>query len=180
MPLKLNVGLAQKVGQPGYSSLSASCHVEVELESSLIQSDLDAFQRHVKNAFNACRQSVHDELTRQQSAGAAPAAASTTHHHAPTDNGHSNDRASNGNGHGSNGHGQTSHRASQKQIDFANQLAKGIRGLGVRRLESLADKMFHKPLADLSTLDASGLIDTLKAIKEDRISLEDALNSVAV
>ena len=62
MPLKLNVGLAKKVGQPDYGSLCASCHVECELDSMLLASDLDRFQEHVSEVFLACSQAVHSEL----------------------------------------------------------------------------------------------------------------------
>ncbi len=69
-----------------------------------------------------------------------------------------------------------SHAASQKQIGFIHQLARGIRGLGPRNLDQLTGRMFGKPLAGLTSMDASSLIDTLKAIKEGSVSLDAALN----
>ena len=161
MPLKANIGLSKKIGQPDYGSRGASCSVELELDGSLLQHDLAAFHRHVRNAFVACQQAVSDELARDQQGDNGKVPAVDTHRApaaSPQDN-------------GSNGH-----RASQKQADYIRKLASQIKGLGVRRLDTLANKMFGKPMADLTSLDASGMIDMLKAIKAGEIDVDTALN----
>jgi hypothetical protein len=48
--------------------------------------------------------------------------------------------------------------------------------VGIRRLESLAQRVCNKPIAELSSFDASSLIDTLKAIKEGKRDAEAALS----
>lgn len=160
--LKLNIGLSKKVGQPDYGSLGASCHVEVELDGSLLSDDLDQFHQRVQQAYVACRQAVNDELSQQ---GQQPVPSSTPAHTRSTGNGNGR--------HATNGHS-----ATEKQLDYARQLARQIDGLGTRRLDDLADKMFAKPLAALTTLDGSGLIDALKAIKSGEVRVEDALGEV--
>ncbi len=164
MPLKLNVGLSKKIGQPDYGSLGASCHVEVELDQSLVFDDLDGFQERVTRAYAACRQAVLDELAR---------------HQVDTNTQDANGQAKTPPMPGNPTNGHNGHRASQKQLDYVQQLASQVRGLGVRRLETLATKMFGKPLADLSSLDASGLIDVLKDVKAGKIDLSAALNGAA-
>jgi len=182
MPLKINVGLSKKVGTANYGSLGATCAVDFEVEHSLLRSDLDAFNRQVRSAYAACAQAVNDELARHQQADGAesgtgnrmPAgqpAAKPPSHHGGTGNG----SPTNGNGY-RNGNAAGGHRASEKQVSYIQQLARQIKGLGVRRLDTLAQRMFGKPMAELTSLDASGLIDTLKAIKAGDIDLDNALN----
>ena len=185
MPLTLNVGISKKIGLPDYGSVGAACNVSVELDAALLTREPDAFQRHVRNAYAACSQAVNDELARQTSCGAAvpsgngnPAAPAAAHNAAtgiaagtqPMSGNSPADQRQNTGGNGNGAHG-----ASQKQIGYINQLARQIRGLGVRKLDQITGRMFGKPLAGLTSLDASALIDTLKALKDGSVSLDAVL-----
>lgn len=60
--LRLIVGVSRKIGLPGYSSVGASCEIEVELASGLLGQDLDAFHEQVRRAYAAAHQAVDDDL----------------------------------------------------------------------------------------------------------------------
>ncbi len=57
MPLTLNVGIARKLGQPGYSSIGASCNLQVELENGLL-GDPENLQGKIRQAYLACSKAV--------------------------------------------------------------------------------------------------------------------------
>jgi hypothetical protein len=61
--LKLHAGVSRKVGLPGYSSASASCTIEAELDSSLLQ-DHEGFQVVVQRAYASCEKAVEDQIAR--------------------------------------------------------------------------------------------------------------------
>lgn len=176
MPMKLNVGLARKVGLPEYSSMCASCNVEVELNGSLVFDDLKEFHRRVRQAYVACQQAVSDELARQQPRDPAATPAQSRQVAPPEDC----VAGTGGNGASGNGNGASNgSQASEKQMTYIQQLARQIRGLGVRKLETLAGKMFNQPLANLSSLNASSMIDVLKAVKAGEVNLDNVLNGAA-
>jgi len=171
MPLRLNVGLSQKIGQPDYGSLGASCNVELELDGGLLQHDLEAFHRHVRNAFVACRQAVQDELSSKQAANPAAnynggGSASQT---APANrtNGYSNNRQ-NGQSHGS--------APAQRTGSNSRSSARRATASQVRALLAIADRQefdlsallsqrfdFADP-CDLTITQASQLIDELNTV----------------
>jgi hypothetical protein len=66
--LKLHAGVSKKVGLPGFSSASASCTIEAELDSSLLN-DTAGFQIVVQKAYQSCEQAVQDQITRLTSDG---------------------------------------------------------------------------------------------------------------
>lgn len=61
--LKLNAGISRKVGLPNFSSASASCHIEAELDSTLLN-DVAGFQIVVQRAYQSCEQAVADQISR--------------------------------------------------------------------------------------------------------------------
>ena len=171
MPFNLHVGLSKKIGLPDYGSLGASCTVEFELDGSLLNGDLDAFHRRVRGAFGACRKAVQDELDRHQVAPQMPSSAShngqpdtpSPRTAPPADNGQAANRTS------------SAPRASEKQVKYLRQLSGQIRGLGLRKLDLVSHRLTGKPLAELTSFDASSLIDTLKAVKDGDLDLDHVL-----
>jgi hypothetical protein len=66
--LKLHAGVSKKVGLPGFSSASASCTIEAEVDSSLLQ-DHEGFQVVVRRAYQSCEKAVQNQMARLTSDG---------------------------------------------------------------------------------------------------------------
>ena len=160
MALRLNVGISRKVGLPDYDSVGASCNLELEIDSGLLERDLDGFHARVRDAYVAATQAVHDELARLQ----APVTVPLDPPASPVRHG-SNGHASNGQA-GSNGHGdrQQPGRSRPGKPATENQV-RAIRSIASRQRADLAgllrDLGVERP-EDLSLGQASELIDTLK------------------
>ncbi len=131
MPVKLNIGLSRKVGEPNYGSRGASIHLEVELENGVLN-DPAAMRDRVQGLYALARQSVDNELQRPADEALVELAPAEQQAQRPT-NGHSN------NGHASNGrfaNGNGSHsqlQASQPANGRANGASSNSAGHTVSR-----------------------------------------------
>src|SRR5579864_3899909 len=170
MSITVNVGYSEKLGQPDFGSIGASCHIECELDGRLAFDEPNQFQTKVRDLYAACVGAVQDELGRRKGAKPEPSAATKNGSRKPARNGAARADSS------SEPTRAANHRASARQVDYFERLAREIPSVGVRRLESLSQQICGKPLAALSSFDASSLIDTLKAIKDGRLDVEAALN----
>ena len=157
MPLKLNVGLNKKIGQPDYGSLGASCSVEIELDSHVMARNPALLRQQAQQAFAACSQAVEGELARQRSPNGQAGVS-----HAPGQNGFANGHS---NGHTTNGHHQNGHRKTNGRQATASQVKAIVAIAGRQRLDLARELQtrFHVDRPEnLSISDASQLIDALK------------------
>ena len=168
MTVTINVGYSEKLGQPDFGSIGASCHIECELDGRLVLESPDEFQAKVRELYTACSNAAKEELARHQAGNEV----SPRNGSRKSSNGVTSATAGNPSSNGGSSH----HRASKRQMDFLEQLARQIPQVGVRRLEPLAQRICGKPVAELSSFDASSLIDTLKAIKEGKLGADAALS----
>jgi hypothetical protein len=154
--LKLNVEVSRKVGLPAFGSVGASCNLEVELDVSLIDRDLDAFHARVRDVYVAAHQAVNDDLARQQALLEMP-------HDSPAS---SPRPVSNGQ---SRNNGHTDHPPAGRPRPRRPATEKRVRAIGsiASRQQCDLDGLLREygvdRLEDLSIKQASDLIDTLNA-----------------
>jgi hypothetical protein len=160
MPLKLNVGVSRKIGLPDYGSAGASLNLELELEASLLETDLDGFHRRVQAAYREAQRALAAEIARVQAQVAGvqtDARPAMTNGYGPHNN------------HGSHGvpsgHvpsvaiARPSRPATAGQVRAIYAIA---RQAGANLAELLAEHGVARP-DDLGAKAASTLIDRLKA-----------------
>ena len=66
MAVRINVGVAKKIGQSNFGSAGATCNVEFELDGGFDNGSTERFQDAVRRAYSACRDAVESELTAQE------------------------------------------------------------------------------------------------------------------
>jgi hypothetical protein len=143
MPLKLNVGLSRKVGEPNFGSRGASVNLELELEAAVVDSP-DRLRDQIRHLFRLAKTSIDEELGTAPRCGAQPArnGADAAPH---------------------NGNGQTNgaavRRATPSQVRAIHAIARRQQ----LDLAPLLRQRFEIDRPDLLTVqDASTLIDDLE------------------
>jgi hypothetical protein len=131
--LKLNAGISRKVGEPDYGSRGASVHLELEVESNLVN-DSEGLTDRIRKLFALARQAVDQELNGSK----------------PTPSGSARN----------NGNGAARERAATaSQLRAIRTIADRLQ----LDAERVATDAYGVALANLSLKRASQLIDDLKS-----------------
>lgn len=157
--LKLIVGVSRKIGLPGYSSVGASCQIEVELTAGLLDDDPHGFRDQVRRAYAAARQAVDDDLA------CFEAAAGTTPSRRITEVSSFTEASKS-----LSGTTRQTREATARQLQTLAALAKD-RQIGI---DKLARSLGADHTEDLSVAQASALISRLRATPANRGSLNHA------
>lgn len=140
MPLRLNVGFSRKIGEANFGSRGASVNLEVELDSSVVDST-DRLRERIQHLFSLTKASVDAELGKHNHTGAKTA-----------DNGHHDGVA-------------TPPRRDATRRATASQ-ARALHVIADRQQVDLAELLRQRfgveQADDLSITEASALIDELK------------------
>ena len=163
MPMKLNVGLSRKVGEPNYGARGASVNLELELDNSLVEQP-ERLRDRIRQLYQLAKASVDEELH-----GTAQQPAANNNHGGDHNNGHgggldqyrvTNHGTGNGNGHRQPANGHGPRQATSSQVKVIHAIA-GLNRIDVGRL--VQDRFSVQRPDDLSISDASTLIDELKS-----------------
>ena len=167
MPMKLNVGLSRKVGEPNYGSRGATVNLELEIDSTLV-AEPERLQERIRELFGLANASIDEELHVEPTQPAANAQHSTGQAATTPRQPHANGRngASRGttNGYRSNGNGRQSANnsppATASQIRALHAITNRL-GLNLETV--LQDRFNLGDAAVLTVAEASQLIDELNA-----------------
>jgi hypothetical protein len=165
MPLTFNVEVSRKLGLPNYGSAGARCSLYVDLDPLVVR-DAAVLQSRIHEAFDVCREAVDGELAAGHNGQAI--ACLPAPQEAPAD---------------PEGICVSDARAAlitSRQLDFLDHLARQIRPLGGQRLKLLAEHLYARPLAELTSAEGSKLIDLLKDLRAGTRNIDELLPQTAV
>ena len=165
MPMKLNVGLSRKVGEPNYGSRGATVNLELELDSTLV-AEPERLQERIRELFGLAKASIDEELHIEPTQPAANMQRSTTQpatpHRQPHATGRNGASRSTTNGYRSNGNGRPPTNnpppATASQIRALHAISNR---LGLNLETEIQDRFDITDAATLTIAEASQLIDDL-------------------
>lgn len=153
MTLKISICVNKKIGLPDYGSAGSHCDITLEADNSVLD-NAEEFQRRVQKAYDLARQSVEAELAHHRGNGTARQDTRPT---PPPKTEYRNSAPPERN--------ENRFPISDKQKSFIAQLSKAAK-VSSAKLDAYCKTAFGKTCSNLSSQEASRLIDDLKTAKE--------------